>query len=245
MNLSGKVILITGGARMGLAVADRLARHGSHLALAYRSSKAEAQAVAERVAQLGGQAATFQADLNREASHPALINAVIATFKRLDGVVHMASRYTPTPLHRLTAKTWAAQLDADLRSGYLLALAARPHLARYRSGRLLFIADWIAASGRPRYKDYLPYYVAKKGVIGLTESLALELAPDILVNAIAPGPILPPPGMSPREQREATHATPLGRWGGPEEIAKAVEFFLTSDFVTGETLRVDGGRHLL
>ncbi|MGI8783853.1 MAG: SDR family oxidoreductase, partial [Acidobacteriota bacterium] len=89
-----------------------------------------------------------------------------------------------------------------------------------------------------------PYYVAKMSVLGLTEALALELAPEILVNAIAPGPILPPPDLSKEEYDEVARATPLGRWGGPEEIARTAVFLLETDFVTGECIRVDGGRHL-
>ncbi len=112
-------------------------------------------------------------------------------------------------------------------------------------GRIINFSDWIARSGRPRYPGYLPYYVAKTAVIGLTEALALELAADnILVNAIAPGPILAPPATSDEELRAVEQATPLGRWGGEEEIAKTVLALIESDFITGETIRVDGGRHI-
>ena len=112
-------------------------------------------------------------------------------------------------------------------------------------GRIVNFSDWIAKSGRPRYRGFLPYYVAKAGVMALTEALALELAGDnILVNAVAPGPILPPPETTDEELRAVERATPLGRWGGEVEIAKGVLAFLDSDFITGETLRVDGGRHL-
>ena len=102
----------------------------------------------------------------------------------------------------------------------------------------------MVASGRPRYRGFLTYYTAKKAVIGLTEALALELAPEVLVNAIAPGPIVAPPEMSGEEAAEVEKATPLGRWGGAAEIAKAVLFLVETDFVTGECIRVDGGRHL-
>ena len=112
-------------------------------------------------------------------------------------------------------------------------------------GRIVNFADWVAASGRPRYVGFLPYYVAKRGVIALTEALALELADDqILVNAIAPGPIRPPDGLNETALAEVERVTPLGRWGGDQEIVKAVLALVETDFMTGETIRVDGGRHL-
>jgi NAD(P)-dependent dehydrogenase (short-subunit alcohol dehydrogenase family) len=118
-------------------------------------------------------------------------------------------------------------------------------MRRVGGGRIIAFSDWVAASGRPRYPGYLPYYVAKAGVIALVEALSLELASDgILVNAIAPGPILPPEDLTPDERRAVEAATPLGRWGGTEEIVKAVLFLLDSSFVTGEVIRVDGGRHI-
>jgi NAD(P)-dependent dehydrogenase (short-subunit alcohol dehydrogenase family) len=118
-------------------------------------------------------------------------------------------------------------------------------MRRNGGGRIVNFSDWIAKSGRPRYNGYLPYYVAKAGAIALTEALALELAADnILVNAIAPGPILAPPGTSDDESRAIAQATPLGRWGGEIEIAKGVLALLESDFITGETIRIDGGRHV-
>ena len=113
-----------------------------------------------------------------------------------------------------------------------------------RPGRIVNFADWLPISGRPLYKGYVPYYVSKAAVAALTESLALELAPEILVNAIVPGPILAPPNITPEENAKNITATPLGRWGGAEEIAKAVLFLVETDFVTGECIRVDGGRHL-
>jgi NAD(P)-dependent dehydrogenase (short-subunit alcohol dehydrogenase family) len=109
----------------------------------------------------------------------------------------------------------------------------------------VLFSDWIAASGRPRYPGYLPYYVAKRSVMALAEGLALELAADnILVNAVAPGPILAPDETTEAERKAVEDATPLGRWGGPEEIVKIVLALIESDFVTGETVRVDGGRHV-
>jgi NAD(P)-dependent dehydrogenase (short-subunit alcohol dehydrogenase family) len=164
---------------------------------------------------------------------------------RLDILINMASVYVQRPFAELTAADWNAALDVDLRAAFLCAHAAAPHMRAQGGGRIINFSDWIARSGRPRYGGYVPYYVAKAAVIALTEALALELAGDrILVNAIAPGPILAPPGTTDEESRAVVEVTPLGRWGGEMEIAKAVLALLDSDFTTGETIRVDGGRHL-
>ncbi|MEY4094770.1 MAG: 3-oxoacyl-[acyl-carrier-protein] reductase FabG, partial [Acidobacteriota bacterium] len=153
--------------------------------------------------------------------------------------------YTAKPFAELTAADWDRQLAVDLRAAFLFSHAAAPAMKSLGGGRIINFADWIVASARPRYPGYLPYYVAKAGVKALTEALALELAADqILVNAIAPGPILAPPDMSPEESDAVVKSTPLGRWGGEDEIAKAVMFLVESAFVTGETIRVDGGRHV-
>jgi NAD(P)-dependent dehydrogenase (short-subunit alcohol dehydrogenase family) len=163
----------------------------------------------------------------------------------LDVLVNMASLYRSKSVDELTVADWNASLETDLRSVWLCSRAAAPHMRRLRGGRIINFADWVARSGRPRYTGYLPYYVAKAGVVALTEALALELAPDqILVNAIAPGPIAAPEGVSDEEFAAVERATPLGRWGGEAEIAKAVLALVDTDFITGETIRVDGGRHL-
>ena len=157
----------------------------------------------------------------------------------------MASVYSQRPFDELTVDDWNAALDVDLRGAFLCAHAAAPHMRRQGGGRIISFSDWVARSGRPRYRGFVPYYVAKAGAIALTEALALELAADnILVNAIAPGPILAPPATSAEDARAVEQATPLGRWGGEIEIAKGVLALLDSDFITGETLRIDGGRHL-
>jgi NAD(P)-dependent dehydrogenase (short-subunit alcohol dehydrogenase family) len=157
----------------------------------------------------------------------------------------MASLYVHKPIDELTVEEWDTQLAVDVRAAWLCARAAVPHMRRLRGGRIINFGDWVARSGRPRYTGYLSYYVAKAAVIALTEALALELAPDqILVNAIAPGPIVAPEDTSDDEFAKVERATPLGRWGGEIEIAKAVLALIDSDFITGETVRVDGGRHL-
>jgi NAD(P)-dependent dehydrogenase (short-subunit alcohol dehydrogenase family) len=245
MDLSGRVALITGGRRIGAVVAAELARGGADLALVYRRSRGEAEETAAAARAFGRRAVVLQADLRDPEACERLVEDTVATLGRIDILVNMASVYDPKPFDEVTLEDWNANLEVDLRAAWLCARAAVPHMRRLRGGRIINLSDWVARSGRPRYTGYLPYYVAKAGLIGLTEALALELAADqILVNAIAPGPIVAPEDTSDTEFAAVEKATPLGRWGGEIEIAKAVLSLVDSDFVTGETIRVDGGRHL-
>jgi NAD(P)-dependent dehydrogenase (short-subunit alcohol dehydrogenase family) len=240
----GRIALITGGARIGRTVAEQLAERGVDVAITFRSSRASAEETAALVRARGARALLVEADLARPEAAESAVDQVRSGLGGLDILVCMASVYRKTPFAALDDRAWRESLESDLGSVYRLSLAAAPLMQARGGGRIVAFADWLPASGRPRYKGYLPYYVAKAGVVGLIESLALELSPGILVNAIAPGPILAPPGMGEEEQREVMRATPLGRWGGAEEIARAVLFLIETEFVTGETLRVDGGRHL-
>lgn len=245
MELSGRVALITGGKRIGAVVATELARAGADVALIYRQSRTEAEETAAGARALGRRAAVLQGDLRDPDSCERVVNGTVDALGRLDVLVHMASVYRPKPFDDLTVDDWNGPLEVDLRAAWLCARAAAPHMRRLRGGRIITLSDWVARSGRPRYNGYLPYYVAKAAIVALTEALALELASDqILVNAIAPGPIVAPEGVSDEEFAAVERATPLGHWGGEAEIAKAVLALVDSDFITGETIRVDGGRHL-
>ena len=245
MELANRAALITGGKRIGAAIAADLARRGVDVALSYNRSKPEADDVAAAVRAAGRQAHVIQADLSKGDQCGRLVDQAAAALGRLDVLVNMASVYSSVPFDDTSEAHWDAVVGVDLKAAFLCSRAAVPHMRRGGGGRIVNFSDWVAVSGRPRYQGYLPYYVAKRGVIGLTEALALELASDgILVNAVAPGPILAPPGTSDEELKAVESSTPLGRWGGEGEIVKAVAFFLESDFVTGETVRVDGGRHV-
>jgi NAD(P)-dependent dehydrogenase (short-subunit alcohol dehydrogenase family) len=245
VDLKNKVALITGAKRVGAVVATELAARGVDVALSYARSRDEAEETAGRVRVSKRRAETFQTDLSQPDACDTLVRAVAGTFGRLDILINMASVYVQRPFDKLAPADWDAAINVDLRAAFLCAHAAAPHMRRQGGGRIINFSDWTAKSGRPRYKGYLPYYVAKAGVIALTESLALELAADnILVNAIAPGPILAPPGLSDKELQAVEEATPLGQWGGEIEIVKGVLALLESDFITGETIRVDGGRHV-
>ena len=245
MTLTNKTALITGGKRIGAVVAAELARRGMDVALSYQRSKDEAEATAQTVRDAGRRAVVLQANLSRGEDCATLVNGAAAALGRLDVLINMASVYRSHALADIDEARWDESLNVDLKAAYLCARAAIPHMRAAGGGRIVNFSDWVAASGRPRYPGYLPYYVAKRAIIGLTEALALELAADqILVNAIAPGPILAPPDTSDEELKSVESATPLGRWGGEGEIATAVVFLLESGFVTGETIRVDGGRHV-
>jgi NAD(P)-dependent dehydrogenase (short-subunit alcohol dehydrogenase family) len=245
MDLANRVALITGGKRIGAQIAQTLAQRGMDIALGYNRSREEAAATATVIKNSGRRAIVIQADLRNPTSCATLVDRTAAELGRLDVLLNMASVYTQVPLADIDAGAWDSVVDVDLKAAFLCSRAAVPHMRKAGGGRIVNFTDWIAASGRPRYKGYLPYYVAKRGVIGLTEALALELADDrILVNAVAPGPILAPPGTTDEEYEAVEKATPLGKWGGAEEIARAVLLLIETDFTTGETVRVDGGRHL-
>jgi NAD(P)-dependent dehydrogenase (short-subunit alcohol dehydrogenase family) len=238
-----KVALITGGARIGQVVALKLAARGCALALTYRKSvqAAEASAAAARAA--GVAAAVIRADAGDEMQIRLAVNETVRVLGRLDILLNLAGTYERAPNPR--AADWASAMDSNARSAFLFATAAAPIMKTGGGGRIINFSDWLPQSGRPHYREYVPYYTSKAAVVGLTESLALDLAPDILVNAIAPGPTVAPPDLTAEENAEVLAATPLGRWGSAEEIAKAVLFLIETEFVTGECIRVDGGRHLI
>jgi NAD(P)-dependent dehydrogenase (short-subunit alcohol dehydrogenase family) len=215
------------------------------VALVYHESEIEAEETAAAIRALGRRALVLQADLALPAEAERVVDETVGQLGRLDVLVNMASLYRKLSLDELEVDEWDAQMAVDLRAAWLCARAAVPHMRRVRGGRIVNFSDWVARSGRPRYTGFLAYYVAKAGVVALTEALAIELASDqILVNAVAPGPIVAPEGTSDEEFAQVERATPLGRWGGEMEVAKAVLGLIDTDFMTGETVRIDGGRHL-
>jgi NAD(P)-dependent dehydrogenase (short-subunit alcohol dehydrogenase family) len=242
MDPDGRVALITGGARIGQVVAAALANRGCSLSLTYRDSRDAAEVTARAANAAGVKATVLRADATSETEIIAAVNETVKSLGRLDILINMAAVYQKTP--NPDAAHWSAIQDANAKSAFLYSLHSAPFMKRSGAGRIVNFSDWLPVTGRPHYKDYVPYYVSKASVAALTEALALQLAPEILVNAIAPGPILAPPDLTAEENAQVLDATPLARWGGAEEIAKTVMFFVETDFVTGEFIRVDGGRHL-
>jgi pteridine reductase len=243
--VQGKVVLITGGAkRVGAATCRRLHSAGANLMLHYRVSAGEARLLqAELNHQRKDSVALIQADLLDTAKLPAIVEQTVQSFGRLDALINNASSFFQTPVGEITAAAWEDLIGTNLRAPLFLSQAAAPALKKAQ-GAIVNITDIHAE--RP-LKNYVVYSVAKAGLVGLTRSLARELAPEVRVNAVAPGPILWPDDESFDElsrQRIISH-TPLKREGTPEDIAKAVHFLLAeATYVTGETINVDGGRHV-
>ena len=245
MELQNKVALITGGRRIGATLAADLARQGVDVGLSCHRSADAMEAAAVQVREIGRRALVSKANIAEPTEVRQLVADTVRAFGRLDILINMASVYRQCSFDNLTTDEWNGPMRVDLAGAYECAQAAVPHMRRVGGGHIICFSDWTAASGRPRYKGYVPYYVAKRAVMGLTEALALELATDnILVNAVAPGPIIPPPELASPEVQEVERITPLGRWGGAGAISEVVIGLLKTEFVTGETIRVDGGRHI-
>ena len=240
MILAGRVVLVTGGAkRIGRAIALGLASRRARIVISYRTSARDAHRTLKELTQLGAQALAVRADLSNPADVKQLMARIRQRFGRLDVLVNNASTFERTPFETLSEREWDAALDTNLKGPFLCALYAS-RLMKRRGGKIINLADW---SGVRPYRDYLPYCVSKAGIIGLTKALAKELAPSIQVNAIAPGPILPPEGMSARERARIIKRVPLKRWGSPQDIANTVLFLIEgTDFMTGSTVFVDGGQ---
>ena len=241
-DLQGKVALVTGAARrIGAAIARRLHAAGASLVLHYRGAEGEAAALeAELNNARPKSAARVKADLLAPVAPRALVSAALERFGALDVLVNNASTFYPTALGAIEGGHWEELVGSNLRAPLFLAQEAAPRLRQAR-GAIVNIADIHAE--RP-LKGYLVYSVAKAGLVALTRALALELAPEVRVNAVAPGAIAWPEDgqFEPAERSRIVASTPLGRLGAPEEIARAVHFLASAPFITGQVLAVDGGR---
>jgi NAD(P)-dependent dehydrogenase (short-subunit alcohol dehydrogenase family) len=240
-SLAGKVALVTGAAkRIGRSVALRLASEGADVAVNYRSSKGEAEEVVAEIAALGRRAAAFRADVAKREDVTAMFAAVEKEFGRLDILVNNAGMFFPAKFEELTDEQWDRILDANLKSQFLCSQAATPMLRRGGHGRII---NFASLGGLLAWPAYTHYCVSKAGVIMLTRCLARALAPEITVNAIAPGTISFP-GDAPKLAEDFIRRAPLRRTGTPQDIDDAVVFLAQSAFVTGQVIVVDGGRSL-
>lgn len=241
IDLHGKVALVTGGAhRLGRAITLALGQAGANVVVHYNHSAEQAQVVLQDLAALGVQSEAIAGDLSRVAEVERVVDTAVTRWGRLDVLVNNAGIWGNTPIGSVTEARWSELIDTNLRSAFFAAQRATPAL-RASSGAIINIADVGAL--RP-WRNHTPYLISKGGIITLTEALAMDLAPDVRVNAVAPGAVLLPDGWTPEQIERSTRNVPLKRLGHPEDVAQAVLYLAQAEYVTGIVLPVDGGRHL-
>ena len=241
MQLSGKVALVTGGGRrVGRALAEALAEKGASVAVHYNESSAGADEAVRDIEARGGKAFAFGADLTDRTAPEQLIAAVIGRFRALHVLVNSAAVMVRTPFGGVDPDAWDSMFALNLRAPFFLSQAAAPELRRAR-GCIVNIADLAAFETWP---GYVPHGITKGGVVQMTRALARVLAPDVRVNAIAPGTVLLPDDWSAADAARLDETTPLKRQGSPADVARAMLYLIEADYVTGETIIVDGGRHV-
>jgi pteridine reductase len=241
MDLQGRVALVTGAARrVGRAIALALAGRGAHLAVHYHASAAEATEVVEAAKSTGARAWAVATDLRRPEAADELIEAVTTHFGTLDVLVNSAAIMVRTPLAEVSPAQWDEIMALNLRAPFFCARAAARAMEA-RGGVIINIAD---LAGLEAWPAYIPHGISKAGVIHMTRSLAAALAPAIRVNAVAPGAVLLPESWTAEDAARLVRTTPLRRLGAPHDVAQAVLYLVEADYVTGETIIVDGGRHV-
>jgi NAD(P)-dependent dehydrogenase (short-subunit alcohol dehydrogenase family) len=242
MELNGKAAIVTGSAvRLGRALSLALAEQGVRLAIHYGSSAGAAEAAVQEIKARGGEATAIQADLSRPGEAQAIVERAVAHFGQVDILVNSAAIFEPGNWDDTTEASWDRHFAINLKSPFFLSQAFAAQVGRERAGHIVNMADWRGV--RPA-ADHVAYTLTKAALIAMTKSLALALAPNIQVNAIAPGLILPPPGRDQAYLERKASQVPAQRVGSPQEIANAMIFLLRSDFVTGDLIFVTGGEHL-
>jgi len=241
MELRGRIALVTGaGHRVGRAIAVSLGARGMRVAVHYNAAEEGAIETVRLIKEAGGEAQIFAADLTDATVPPTLIANVVEKFGGLDVLVNSAAVMVRTPFGETTPKQWDDIMALNIRAPFFLAQAAAPHL-RAAKGVIVNIADLAAFETWPAY---LPHGISKSAVVNLTRSLARVLAPEVRVAGIAPGTVLLPEKWSDEDAERLRATTPLKMMGSPSDVTMTVSFILDSDFLTGETIIVDGGRHV-
>lgn len=242
MNLHGKVALVTGGAkRVGKAIAHALAARGCKLIVHYKTSQTDAEATVRELQAANAEAMAVQADITQEDEVERMVAAAVARFGRIDILINNAAVFFRTPVETLTIEEWEQVLDVNLTGTFLCAQKIGLRMREWGWGHIINIAD---VAGQRPWVDYIPYSVSKACVITLTQGLAMELAPQVMVNAIVPGPVLFQDDTPEAVRQREIDKTLVKRAGAPEEVAEVVVFVAESDYSTGSLFHVDGGRAL-
>jgi pteridine reductase len=241
MELTGRVALVTGaGRRVGRAIALALGAQGARVLVHYHASRAGADETVQELGRSGAEAWAVQADLSQHAAADELVNDTVQHFGALDILVNSAAIMVRTPFGEVSPADWDAMFALNLRAPFFCARAAA-RVMRTRGGVIVNIAD---LAGLETWPAYIPHGITKAGVIHMTRALARTLAPGIRVNAVAPGAVLLPDDWSAADAERLASTTPLRRIGSPQDVAGAVVYLVEADYVTGEVLIVDGGRHV-
>ncbi len=241
MEIAGKVAWVTGGAkRVGREIAVTLAEHGCYVAINYRSSSKEALEAIEKIKRFGVKSFATQGDVALRKDVERMVLEIEKNVGPIDILINNASIFKRTPWPDISEEDWNEHLNINLKGPFLCAQATGAKMVIRGAGKIINIVDW--AGERP-YRHYMPYCVSKAGLICLTKSLAKELAPQVQVNAIGPGPVLLPEETTKEERAKVLKSVPLQREGSPKDIANAVLFLVEgTDFATGSIIYVDGGR---
>jgi pteridine reductase len=241
VELDGRVALVTGaGTRVGRVIALALGRAGMRVGVHYAGSQKGARQTADEIIAAGSDARTLPGDLTDPATGPRLVEHTAKVFGSLDVLVNSAAVMLRTPVGEVLVDDWDAMFALNLRAPFFLSQSAARAMGE-KGGAIVNIADLAAFE---TWKSYVPHAITKAGIIQMTRGLAHALAPRIRVNAIAPGPVLLPDGWTQEQADKLISTTPLGRLGSAEDVAQAVLYLLSADYVTGETIIVDGGRHI-
>jgi pteridine reductase len=241
MKLEGRVALVTGaGIRVGRALAIALGRERMRVAVHYHASSDGAKETAREIESAGGEAALFEDDLASHRGPSELVQKVVAKFESLAVVVNSAAVMERTPVGAVTPQIWDSIFAINLRAPFLISQDAAP-IMKKDGGAIVNIADLAAFENWPAY---IPHSISKAAIVKMTSALARVLAPEIRVNAIAPGAVLLPENWEEDSEERLIASTPLHRLGSPDDVVDAMLYLLKSDFVTGETIIVDGGRHV-
>jgi len=241
VQLQNRIGLVTGaGRRVGRAIATGLGARGMHVAVHFNGSADGARETAADIERLGGKATLFQADLSKPSGPQELVDEVARSLGALDVLVNSAAIMERTPLESVTPAQWDATFALNSRAPFFAAIAAHRHMAA-RGGAIVNIAD---LAGLETWPAYVPHGLSKTVVVQMTKALAKTLAPSVRVNAVAPGVILLPDAWDAEVGERLRKTTPLRRLGSVNDVVGAVIYLLEADYVTGETIAVDGGRHV-